>query len=306
MSIPWVEKYRPSKINDIVLDDNNKLLIENIIKLNYFPNLLFHGPPGTGKTTTIINLIQSFLKTNNLHYNDSCFIHLNASDERGIDIVRNQITTFINSKNLFFQGLKFVILDEADYMTKVAQIQLKEIIQKYPETRFCIICNYLCKIESSLKNEFIKISFNCVPKNYILKFLENIVRQEKIKFSKEKLNTIYHCFQPDIRSMINYLQQNFDNNKLLLINNKDFDSIIKLVYLKKNSYKPFINKVNSILDKYCLNESVFLQKFIMYIFEKKSELLNNSKFLDAIDNIYGNKNSCMIIEYFYFILIEYF
>lgn len=306
MSIPWVEKYRPSQINDIVLDDNNKLLIENIIKLNYFPNLLFHGPPGTGKTTTIINLIQSFLKTNNLRYNDSCFIHLNASDERGIDIVRNQITTFINSKNLFFHGLKFVILDEADYMTKVAQIQLKEIIQKYPETRFCIICNYLCKIESSLRNEFIKISFNSVPKNYILKFLENIVCQEKIKFSKEKLTTIYQCFQPDIRSMINYLQQNFDNNKLLLINNKDFESIIKLVNSKKDSCKPFINKVNNILDKYCLSESVFLQKFIMYIFEKKSELLNNSKFLDAIDNIYGNKNSCMIIEYFYFILIEYF
>ena len=306
MSIPWVEKYRPSKIKDIVLDDNNKLIIDNIIKKNYFPNLLFHGPPGTGKTTTIINLIQSFLKTNNLEYNDSCFIHLNASDERGIDIVRNQITTFINSKNLFFNGLKFVILDEADYMTKVAQVQLKEIIQKYTDTRFCIICNYLSKIDNLLRNEFIKVSFNKVPKEYILKFLNHIVKSEKIKFSKDNLNLIHSCFDPDIRSMINYLQQNFDNIKLNLINTKDFDSLIKLIELKNDSSKPFINKVQKILTKYSLNQSVFLQKFLIYLFEKKKHLLNNSKYIDLIDNIYENKNSYLIIDYLYFTLIEYF
>ena len=85
--------------------------------MNIFPNLLFYGPPGTGKTTTIISLIHSFLKKNYGHANSSCFIHLNASDERGIDVVRNQIATFINADNLFFKGLKFVILDEADYIT---------------------------------------------------------------------------------------------------------------------------------------------------------------------------------------------
>lgn len=306
MSIPWVEKYRPSKIKDIVLDDNNKLIIDNIIEKNYFPNLLFHGPPGTGKTTTIINLIQSFLKTNNLEYNDSCFIHLNASDERGIDIVRNQITTFINSKNLFFNGLKFVILDEADYMTKVAQVQLKEIIQKYTDTRFCIICNYLCKIENLLRNEFIKVSFNKVPKDYILKFLNNIIKLEKIKFSKDNLNLIYSCFEPDIRSMINYLQQNFDNKKLNLVNTKDFDILINLIKLKNENPKPFINKINNILIKYSLSQAVFLQKFLIYLFEKNEYLLNDSKFIDLIDNIYGNKNSYIINEYLYFTLIEYF
>ena len=306
MSIPWVEKYRPSKIKDIVLDDNNKLIIDNIIEKNYFPNLLFHGPPGTGKTTTIINLIQSFLKTNNLEYNDSCFIHLNASDERGIDIVRNQITTFINSKNLFFNGLKFVILDEADYMTKVAQVQLKEIIQKYTDTRFCIICNYLCKIDNLLRNEFIKVSFNKVPKDYILKFLYNIIKSEKIKFSKDNLNLIYSCFEPDIRSMINYLQQNFDNKKLNLVNTKDFDILINFIKLKNESPKPFINKINNILIKYSLSQAVFLQKFLIYLFEKNEYLLNDSKFIDLIDIIYGNKNSYIINEYLYFTLIEYF
>ena len=306
MSIPWVEKYRPSKIKDIVLDDNNKLIIDNIIEKNYFPNLLFHGPPGTGKTTTIINLIQSFLKTNNLEYNDSCFIHLNASDERGIDIVRNQITTFINSKNLFFNGLKFVILDEADYMTKVAQVQLKEIIQKYTDTRFCIICNYLCKIDNLLRNEFIKVSFNKVRKDYILKFLYNIIKSEKIKFSKDNLNLIYSCFEPDIRSMINYLQQNFDNKKLNLVNTKDFDILINFIKLKNESPKPFINKINNILIKYSLSQAVFLQKFLIYLFEKNEYLLNDSKFIDLIDIIYGNKNSYIINEYLYFTLIEYF
>ena len=119
-TIPWVEKYRPSQFDDIVLDPYNRTIFRRIIDTNYFPNLLFYGPPGTGKTTTIINLIQEY-QTKYNRKNKSMIIHLNASDERGIDIIRNQINQFVRSKNLFEVGLKFVILDEVDYMTKNAQ-----------------------------------------------------------------------------------------------------------------------------------------------------------------------------------------
>ena len=129
-SIPWVEKYRPSSLNDIVLDEFNREILENIIETDHFPNLLFYGPPGTGKTTTMINLINSYQVKHN-QKNKDLMVHLNASDERGIDIIRNQIYQFVNSKPLFNTGTKFIILDEVDYMTKNAQYALKCLLQKY-------------------------------------------------------------------------------------------------------------------------------------------------------------------------------
>jgi replication factor C subunit 3/5 len=167
-NIPWVEKYRPNKFIDIVLDPINRQIFQNILDGNYFPNLLFYGPPGTGKTTTIINMINEYqIKYN--QKNKGMVIHLNASDERGIDIIRNQIYQFVKSKNFFEAGLKFVILDEVDYMTKNAQQALKYLLQSscYNNVRFCLICNYISKIDESLKNEFLCIRFNQLPKEEI-------------------------------------------------------------------------------------------------------------------------------------------
>ena len=182
-SIPWVEKYRPTQFDDIVLDPLNKLILQNIITSSYFPNLLFYGPPGTGKTTTIINLVNSYQETLN-QQNKGLMIHLNASDERGIDIIRNQINQFVNSKNLFNVGMKFVILDEVDYMTKNAQQALRYLIQNYATTvRFCLICNYSSKIDDGLQNEFLKLRFNQLPESKIIEFLTKIVECEQIELS---------------------------------------------------------------------------------------------------------------------------
>ena len=127
---PWIEKYRPQKFNEIVLNEDNKILLKNIIKNNHFPNLLLYGPPGTGKTTTIINLIEKYHNSYNKNLK-GLKIHLNASDDRGIDIIRNQINQFVNTKSMFGNGIKFVILDEVDYMTKNAQQALRYLIQQY-------------------------------------------------------------------------------------------------------------------------------------------------------------------------------
>ena len=138
--IPWVEKYRPTDFQNIVLNVENKTIFKNIFLKNYMPNLLLYGPPGTGKTTTIINLINEYQRNNNQE-NKGLMIHLNASDERGIDIIRNQINNFVNSKTMFSNGIKFVILDEIDYMTKNAQQALKYLLQEYQENiRFCLLC----------------------------------------------------------------------------------------------------------------------------------------------------------------------
>ena len=125
--IPWIEKYRPSDLKTIAFDPINKQFFDNILKTNYFPNLLIYGPPGTGKTTSIINLIKEYQLKNN-ESSKELIQHLNASDERGIDTIRNQISLFVNSKTLFAKGTKFVILDEVDYMTINAQLALTNLI----------------------------------------------------------------------------------------------------------------------------------------------------------------------------------
>ena len=160
----YTEKYRPINLDTMNMNKINKDILVNIIERNEFPNLLFYGPPGTGKTTTVINLIDKFLQKNNIK-NKGLVMHFNASDDRGIDLIRKNIVDFIQSKGLLSNNLKFVILDEVDYMTKQAQTQLKLEIEKYyDKVRFCLICNYISKIERSLLSEFIIMRFSNLSK----------------------------------------------------------------------------------------------------------------------------------------------
>ena len=243
---PWVEKYRPSRFNDIVLDPLNRQLFTQMLEKNYFPHLLFYGPPGTGKTTSIINIINEYQTRNGVRSN-STIMHLNASDERGIDIIRNQIYLFAKTMNLFESGLKFVILDEVDYMTKNAQQALKYILQTSNyHVRFCLVCNYITKIDESLKNEFVCVRFNQLPRQDVHAFLRKICNNERkncsgaedskaiapfggypsaqgtdsderrrssleyeaggIPIRDDTLYAIQDMYHSDIRSMINYLQ----------------------------------------------------------------------------------------------------
>lgn len=207
-NMPWIEKYRPNQFDGIVLDPLNRTFFRNILQRKHFPHLLFYGPPGTGKTTTIINLINEYQDLYTKRNRES-IIHLNASDERGIDIIRTQIYQFVRSKHIFEVGLKFVILDEVDYMTKNAQQALKTLLQTSPENvRFCLICNYISKIDESLQHEFVCVRFNQLPHREILSFMRNIVAQEKLEayVDEETLHRIREMHQSDIRSMINYLQ----------------------------------------------------------------------------------------------------
>ena len=209
-----VEAYRPKKFDDIVLDPLNKKILKNIIETSYFPNLLFYGPPGTGKTTTIINLINAYQAKLNTK-NKDLIIHLNASDERGIDIIRNQINFFVNSKPLFHTGMKFVILDEVDYMTKNAQQALRYLLQNYSSSvRFCLICNYISKIDEGLQNEFIRLRFNQLPKDEIITFLTHISDSENLNMSQKTLSCIQKLYKSDIRSMINFMQSKQDTFKI--------------------------------------------------------------------------------------------
>jgi len=290
--IPYVEAYRPTSFDDIVLDPLNKQILKNIIETRYFPNLLFYGPPGTGKTTTIINLINAYQEKMNTK-NKELIIHLNASDERGIDIIRNQISNFVNSKPLFNNGMKFVILDEVDYMTKNAQQALRYLLQNYNNSvRFCLICNYISRIDEGLQNEFIRLRFNQLPKDEIIKFLNHISICEKLNLSNEYLESIQKLYKSDMRSMINFMQTNQDivksninsntNIEYNIINSKIWESIISKI--KSNeTIENLANYVQCVSIKYNVDKKNIINEFFNYIIRNKSEILT-TKFLDFIEN----------------------
>ena len=288
--IPFVELYRPKIFEDIVLDPLNKQILKNIIETSYFPNLLFYGPPGTGKTTTIINLINAYQAKLNIK-NKDLIIHLNASDERGIDIIRNQINFFVNSKPLFHTGMKFVILDEVDYMTKNAQQALRYLLQNYTgSVRFCLICNYISKIDEGLQNEFIRLRFNQLPKDDIIHFLNHISESEKLNISLKSLSCIQKLYKSDIRSMINFMQSNQDivklqNNEpiLYIIDSDVWENIIEMI-LKRENIEVVKNYIHKISTEYKIDKKNIINDFLNYIIRNKSKYVSKD-FLNFVENL---------------------
>jgi len=278
---PWVEKYRPNTFDDIVLDPLNKKILENIIKNDHFPNLLFYGPPGTGKTTSIINLIKSFQDKCN---KKNLTIHLNASDERGIDIIRNQINTFVNSKSLFNDGMKFVILDEVDYMTKNAQIALRYLLQTYKSNvRFCLICNYISRIDDALQNEFVRLRFNQLPENEIRTFLNIINEKEQLQYSTDTISLVQKLFNSDIRSMINYMQ----SNEQIIHSKKIIQPGLweKLTTnIVEQSLKRNIEFITKISNEYNIDKKNIIKNYLNYIIRNKKTIVT-PEFLLFVENI---------------------
>ena len=283
--IPFVEKYRPVKFDDIVLDPLNKKILKNIIETAYFPNLLFYGPPGTGKTTTIINLVNSYQEKLN-QKNRELMIHLNASDERGIDIIRSQINQFVNSKTLFNKGMKFVILDEVDYMTKNAQQALRYLLQNYSNSvRFCLICNYISRIDEGLQNEFLRLRFNQLPTNDMVKFLGNISASEKLNLNEKSLYLIQKLYKSDIRSMINFMQsnQNIKDEDINIIDDIVWDSLYSKIK-KGEALDLLIKMINEISNKFNMDEKNIIKDFLNYII-RKYQNANTPEYLNFVENI---------------------
>lgn len=286
LNIPWVEKYRPTNFENIVLDSTNKKILKNIIDNDHFPNLILYGPPGTGKTTTIINLVNEYQERWCGEKVSECVIHLNASDERGIDVIRNQIQQFVGSSSLFKKGMKFVVLDEVDSMTKTAQQALRFLIQETAFTsnvRYCLICNYISRIDSSLQDILITLRFNELPKSDIVTFLKNILKNESIDDVYElDIEHVIDLYKSDIRSMINYIQCNHRN----LINSKIFNKTTLEHFLNSvnvKELKELLSTIETIIQTYNISKTYFIKQIIQHAINKN--VSNIYQFRDIIHNL---------------------
>ena len=170
-SLPWIEKYRPQKLSNIVHHPNIIYALKKLIKKGQLPHMLFYGASGTGKTSTIMATAKK------LYNEDISFmvLELNASDDRGINIVREEIKEFAESRNMFKTGIKLIILDEADSMTYDAQFALRRVIEKYSyNTRFCLICNYMNKIIPAIRSRCMQFRFSPINNDSINQYLNRI------------------------------------------------------------------------------------------------------------------------------------
>lgn len=282
--VPWVEKHRPSNMNNIVLDEINQKILKNIITNNYFPNLLLHGPPGTGKTTTVINLVKEYQKQND-ELNKGLMIHLNASDDRGIDTIRSQISQFVGTQGLFSKGIKFVILDEVDYMTKTAQQALRCLLNSHNgNVRFCLICNYISRIDESLQNDFIRLRFNQLPEEKIVKFLSDISKIEKLNITREKIISIQQLYRSDIRSMINCLQTQQNVADVMQIVTKNIWINLYSSFTQGNKIHVIKQIIMDIAENYKINYNTIIKLFLNFLVRYHSEILSE-QFLIMVENL---------------------
>jgi replication factor C small subunit len=199
----WAEKYRPKKLDDIVDQKDIVERLESFVKSRNVPHCIFAGPPGTGKTTASLCLARDLYgETYREH-----LMELNASDERGIDVVRERVKTFARSKSIGQIPFKIMILDEADNMTSDAQQALRRTMERYTETcRFIMCANYSGKIIEPIQSRCAPFRFSYLPREEHEKFLKEIAAKENVKLTEEGIDAIFEVCGGDMRRAINTLQ----------------------------------------------------------------------------------------------------
>jgi replication factor C subunit 3/5 len=316
--LPWSEKYRPGSINNIIYHEKITKAIVSYMDEKKLPHLLFYGPPGTGKTSCIVAIAK--------HYYGEDFqnmvLILNASEERGIETVRNRIKQFVTTyglaENKNTPSFKLIILDEIDAMTDDAQAILRKVVEKYvSNVRFCFICNYLKKINPAIQSRCIIFRFCPIPDKYMVNFVKEICNNENIIINDKAMKLVIKRTNGDMRKLLNILQsvnmyisgmdndenKNVDENIVSKIlscpTDNDITKILKII--QENTLKYSNQQIMKILQ----NNSISLVEIINCIYDYfmdriindnmtviKYDLEKSTKILQKLSIISKNLSYC--------------
>jgi len=228
----FVEHYRPTKLENYVGNENIKKVIKQYLDQDDIQNLCFYGPAGTGKTTLAKLIVKNL---------DCDYLYINASDERGIDTIRDKVTGFASTAS--FKSLKVVILDEADFLTINAQASLRNVIETFSRsTRFILTCNYIERIIDPLQSRCQTLKIIPPSKVEVAKHLAWILGEENISFVVDDIKNIVNQFYPDLRKMLNTIQLSVIDAKLsidksVLVSNNYMNSLLKELTKKKPNWR---------------------------------------------------------------------
>jgi replication factor C subunit 3/5 len=292
-NMPWIEKYRPSNFKDIISHDEIINTFDKLISSKKFPHTIFFGPPGTGKTSTIIACAKEIYGNNY----KTMVLELNGSDDRGIKVVREQIKDFSEYNQLFYRGVKLVILDEADSMTYDAQFALRRVIENYTHnTRFCLICNYITKLIPALQSRCITFRFGNINDSDCKEKLSEILNNEGVKYNDKGINSILQISNGDMRKSINLLQCVVMATKEINEKNvykcageptpKIFDTMLN--YLTSNNFKETYDYINEIRINYGLSLIDLIKRIDKFIFNLKLDDIQLCELITDLSKIENN------------------
>jgi replication factor C small subunit len=270
------EKYRPKTLDEFIGDDGFKKQIRYFLDKKDIPNLLFYGEAGGGKTS-LAKLIVNELEVQ--------YLYINASDKNGIDFVRDEIIPFASSMSFNLNPLKIVILDEYDNTTIQAQSALRNVIETYSNnTRFILTCNYINKLISPIQSRF--HSFKVAPpsKKEVALHLLNILNKENVSYEKSDIAAIVNQHYPDFRKIINTIQGNIIDNKLVVSSNitginETLLSQIKDEFKSRNNFYTKYENLRKLLNSFSEREYEFIFR---YFFENVNILFTQTNIPLAI------------------------